>query len=390
MKLAMIGFEAVAVVLMLRLLRAAGRPAAWIAVYAWHPLPLWEFAGSGHIDAAMIAFVTLALWSRRPWLTGLALAGGTLVKLYPAVLLPALWHRWDWRMPALFCIALVAAYLPFPRLPGPARTSSVSCPAMRPRKALPRAPAFIGGISATSNPAARRRLEPGLYRRRGMSARRARRSGRLPAGRSGRRYSWCRAARRRLYRAADAALRVVLLLAGRFRLYGCLAGLGLADGDEFFALPGPGLAANRMESAPASDRIRPLCAISDPGRRRIVAVPPPGAGLRRPARSPPTLPGAASRSDPGICAQSADFVELGHRFHHADNLSRVSARYGSCAGYRASAPLLHRCRATLHAVSRLSGESRPNVVRGSARAGRCWSHAVGAQQAGGAGRKFRG
>ena len=92
---------------------AAGKPAAWIAIYAWHPLPLWEFAGSGHIDAAMIAFVTLALWSRRPWLTGLALAGGTLVKLYPAVLLPALWHRWDWRMPAVFCGALVAAYLPF-------------------------------------------------------------------------------------------------------------------------------------------------------------------------------------------------------------------------------------------------------------------------------------
>jgi hypothetical protein len=74
---------------------------------------LWEFAGSGHIDAAMIAFVTLALWSRRPWLTGLALAGGTLVKLYPVALLPAVWHRWDWRMPALFCIAIVAAYLPF-------------------------------------------------------------------------------------------------------------------------------------------------------------------------------------------------------------------------------------------------------------------------------------
>ena len=113
MKLAMVGFEAVAVALMLRLLRAAGKPAAWIAIYAWHPLPLWEFAGSGHIDAAMIAFVTLALWSRRPWLTGLALAGGTLVKLYPAVLLPALWHRWDWRVPAVFCGALVVAYLPF-------------------------------------------------------------------------------------------------------------------------------------------------------------------------------------------------------------------------------------------------------------------------------------
>ena len=33
-----------------------GLPTARVVVYAWHPLPLWEFAGSGHIDAALIAF----------------------------------------------------------------------------------------------------------------------------------------------------------------------------------------------------------------------------------------------------------------------------------------------------------------------------------------------
>lgn len=112
-KLAMVGFEAASVALMLRLLARAGRPAPWIAMYAWHPLPLWEFAGSGHIDAAMIFFVTLALWSRRPGLTGLALAGGTLVKFFPGALLPALWRRWDWRLPAAFGAAVVLAYLPF-------------------------------------------------------------------------------------------------------------------------------------------------------------------------------------------------------------------------------------------------------------------------------------
>jgi hypothetical protein len=55
------------------------------------------------------------LWSHRwsgEWLTGLALAGATLVKLYPAVLLPALWRR-EWRMPAVFAAALGLAYLPF-------------------------------------------------------------------------------------------------------------------------------------------------------------------------------------------------------------------------------------------------------------------------------------
>jgi alpha-1,6-mannosyltransferase len=117
MKLAMVVFEATAIWLLLQLLIGEGLPALRIIVYAWHPLPVWEFAGSGHIDAAIIALVALALWSRRRrrrgWLTGLALAAGTLVKFYPAVLFPALWRRWEWRMPALFAAVLVLAYLPF-------------------------------------------------------------------------------------------------------------------------------------------------------------------------------------------------------------------------------------------------------------------------------------
>ncbi|HEV2334370.1 MAG TPA: hypothetical protein VGS13_02620, partial [Stellaceae bacterium] len=89
-------------------------------VYAWHPLPLWEFAGSGHVDAAIVAFLVVALWSRRRFggaATGVALALGVLVKFYPAVLFPALWRPWgwrrEWRMPAAFAAAVVLAYLPF-------------------------------------------------------------------------------------------------------------------------------------------------------------------------------------------------------------------------------------------------------------------------------------
>lgn len=116
MKLAMLGFEAAAIGLLIGLLVASGQPASRIVVYAWHPLPLWEFAGSGHADALVVAFVALALWSRRRsgrWLTGLALAAATLVKFYPAAIFPALWRRWDWRMPAAFAAALILAYLPF-------------------------------------------------------------------------------------------------------------------------------------------------------------------------------------------------------------------------------------------------------------------------------------
>src|SRR5439155_15639862 len=64
-KIAMVLFEAIAAALLLSLLASAGLPAVRIIVYAWHPLPVWEFAGSGHIDAAIVAFATLALWSRR-------------------------------------------------------------------------------------------------------------------------------------------------------------------------------------------------------------------------------------------------------------------------------------------------------------------------------------
>lgn len=116
MKAAMVVCEAITIVLLLRLLDAASLPSGRILVYAWHPLPIWEFAGSGHIDAAMIAFVVLALWARRRgkgWLAGLGLAGATLVKLYPALLLPALYRRWEWRLPVAFASAVVLGYLPF-------------------------------------------------------------------------------------------------------------------------------------------------------------------------------------------------------------------------------------------------------------------------------------
>jgi alpha-1,6-mannosyltransferase len=116
MKAAMLLLEAAAIGLMLHMLIASGQPAARILIYAWHPLPLWEFAGSGHIDTALVFFVALALWLRRRfpgWASGLALAGAVLTKLYPAVLFPALWRRGDWLMPFVFAVAIVLAYLPF-------------------------------------------------------------------------------------------------------------------------------------------------------------------------------------------------------------------------------------------------------------------------------------
>ena len=116
MKATMLALELGAVLLLLRLLDDWHLPRSRILIYAWHPLPLWEFAGSGHVDAAVITLVVLALWARRreaAWLTGSALAAAALVKFFPAILFPALYRRWDWKMPAAAAVTAVIAYLPF-------------------------------------------------------------------------------------------------------------------------------------------------------------------------------------------------------------------------------------------------------------------------------------
>jgi len=115
MKAAMAAFELVTFILLVRLLAAEGLPTGRVLVYAWHPLPLWEFAGSGHIDAALITLTVAALAAARRWRpfgTGLLLAAASLTKFYPAVLLPALYRRRDWAMPVAFAGGTVLVYLP--------------------------------------------------------------------------------------------------------------------------------------------------------------------------------------------------------------------------------------------------------------------------------------
>jgi alpha-1,6-mannosyltransferase len=116
MKTVMIAFEGLAVWAILQLLAARGLPATRVLLYAWHPLPVWEFAGDGHVDAMAIALLLLAFVAadrRSPILSGMALAAGVLVKYFPAVAGPAIYKRWDWRLPAAFAAALAVLYLPY-------------------------------------------------------------------------------------------------------------------------------------------------------------------------------------------------------------------------------------------------------------------------------------
>ena len=116
MKAAMVGFEAVAVWAIVQLLSSFGFARQRVLIYAWHPLAIWEFAGSGHADALAIAFIALALLARRKHaatLTGVLLACATCVKLFPVVLFPAVYVRRSWKMPLAFVATILISYLPY-------------------------------------------------------------------------------------------------------------------------------------------------------------------------------------------------------------------------------------------------------------------------------------
>jgi alpha-1,6-mannosyltransferase len=92
------------------------RPVTRVIAYLWHPLPLWEIANSGHVDALMVALMVLGLWIA---LTGHALRGAVLiafavlVKPIAAPVLAAIWRPWDLKMPLVAIAAAALCYLPY-------------------------------------------------------------------------------------------------------------------------------------------------------------------------------------------------------------------------------------------------------------------------------------
>lgn len=119
MKAAMVFFDLVAIALLVLLLRQQGQDPRRVLLYAWHPLPVFELSGSGHLDALMIPFVLLTLlftWSNRTLRAGLALGAAAAILLYPSLLVPVLLRRGGLRFILAFAAVLGGAYLLF--LPG--------------------------------------------------------------------------------------------------------------------------------------------------------------------------------------------------------------------------------------------------------------------------------
>lgn len=120
MKVAFLACEGVTVTMIVLLLRRLARPATRIAAYVWHPLPMWEIANSGHVDALMVALMMLGLWlalSGRPLRGAASIALAALVKPFALLALPATWRptwrRWDWKAPLIVIAIVMLCYAPY-------------------------------------------------------------------------------------------------------------------------------------------------------------------------------------------------------------------------------------------------------------------------------------
>ena len=106
--------------LLVGLLRTLGRSPARVLIYLWSPLLAFETAHAAHVDGLILPLLVGAWWARvreRDTLVGLLLGLATAIKLYPILLLPALWRprhpQGRWRLPLAFGLSLGACYLPY-------------------------------------------------------------------------------------------------------------------------------------------------------------------------------------------------------------------------------------------------------------------------------------
>jgi uncharacterized membrane protein len=119
-QIAMASGSLLAGMLLIGLLRDLNLSPARVLIYLWSPLLAFETAHSAHVDGMLLPFLVGAWWARvreRDALTGFLLGIATVIKLYPAFLLPFLWRsrekRGRWRMPLAFALTVALFYLPY-------------------------------------------------------------------------------------------------------------------------------------------------------------------------------------------------------------------------------------------------------------------------------------
>ncbi len=104
-KLVLVVLDLLLCVVMAQVLKRLNRPRSFLILYAWHPLPILEISGSGHVDGASMLFLFTALLfltsdfpnHQTPegqvsrfagWTAGIFLAAAMLTKWLPLIFFP--------------------------------------------------------------------------------------------------------------------------------------------------------------------------------------------------------------------------------------------------------------------------------------------------------------
>ncbi|MCG3206011.1 MAG: hypothetical protein KCHDKBKB_02737 [Elusimicrobia bacterium] len=109
-------FDVATIFLLLALLKFKNMPLSRATLYAWNPLVVIEFSGSGHNDSLMIFFLTLAcfLYAKgKSSAAAVGFAAATLSKWIPVFMIPWYVVRRDWRFLGLYGLVFAVICLPF-------------------------------------------------------------------------------------------------------------------------------------------------------------------------------------------------------------------------------------------------------------------------------------
>lgn len=115
MKALLVAFDLLAALFVALTLRRLGRSPADAALYAWNPLVVKVFAGSGHVDALLVAALAALVYfvvRRAPVAVGAVFGVAVLAKLSPLVLAPLVVRRVGLRGSVAALAVVAAGYAP--------------------------------------------------------------------------------------------------------------------------------------------------------------------------------------------------------------------------------------------------------------------------------------
>ena len=116
MKTTIVVFDLLALLFIGLTLRHFKLPMSYLILYAWNPLVLKVFAGSGHADSILVAFLCASIYflvSKKRVIAAVMFALAISSKFTPIILFPLIAKRLGFKRSLLVPLVLVSTYLPF-------------------------------------------------------------------------------------------------------------------------------------------------------------------------------------------------------------------------------------------------------------------------------------